>query len=998
MAKFLKKKKAKILSTILFLFITVFPVISAPMTVRAAGGWWIDSENVGSEIYNTEADTVSLDEMDWSELEITKPNAFEAILGDIVYFIGKGIDSLLNLGGDLKLGIDNVVLGRMGPDSGNISFMQFGLETGNPWGILGARVFVAIRSVIYGAFLLYMQVSIILQMLKGGGGKARAETKELVENAVFAFILIYAFPYILQVVLYVRDVLMYLAINKIGGGTGVAGGLLTTFENLFLTHKSLLNALIYLATVFAGFWFLSNYVGNALIQTGLFGAAPFIILRSVKNKRLFQQWFNTITINTAVPLIDTVLILIPAVLGKILNDVAGIGEHNITFMVLRLFIIFSVIPARNGILRVISDTAGGGLMAPGGGMGALGALAMRAAMRGGRALAGGESIRDGIRNDSSLPEDDMREADMLQENSQRITEAEREIGRQTPDIDQLLAENGQMSPFEQMADTNEAMASLVSNYPMEETDSYSDDREGISQNATMQTDDYYRSSSGVEEYQSQGSGSASIASEGVSDVDSLLRGDSDGVTSVESLLEGSGGDFNAFNDVNDLREEAAAAATGVATASGVAMAAGNGSYGAEKPSYEQEQQTNPNALYGHTGSDELSRDVTNRDAAAAARYENLKNIEACQAYMDSNDREIQKLSLQESKIDTKLSEVKQGTIDRAGSQIGRLEESKAGFEKDKYQATLDYNDARRSEKAAQAALDKHNSGERVLSDEALRDVQKQKVESNRSMRDAQYRMEQADARMKDADVRISEVRRTEAGKAYDLSMQKANIQQQRQQLEARNANLKQAQTAYKNSERDYAALDKAKGGSGQEFKSSQAFKQTAESNARRAKLATVLNFDSSKFNGVLTPEERAERLRERAMNRQSEANKAIIRQNAKNAAIIAGSVLGATVGMYGGASNMVYTGMAAGMGVEKASNIYVNHFVDTAGPNHTVQKITPEKRLHMQQQPQKQTSYPNTRQNTRQEKDRDSLTKEMSYDQTEEAYAAREHVRNNMQQ
>ena len=134
------------------------------------------------------------------------------------------------------------------------------------------------------------------------------------------------------------------------------------------------------------------------------------------------------------------------------------------------------------------------------------------------------------------------------------------------------------------------------------------------------------------------------------------------------------------------------------------------------------------------------------------------------------------------------------------------------------------------------------------------------------------------------------------------------------------------------------------------------------------------------------------------MSRQSEANKAIIRQSAKNAAIIAGSVLGATAGMYGGASNMVYTGMAAGMGVEKASNIYVNHFVDTAGPNHTVQKITPENRLHMQQQPQKQTSYPNTRQNTRQEKDRDSLTKEMSYDQTEEAYAAREHVRNNMQQ
>lgn len=988
-----KSKKVRISLILLSFFWAVTLVIATPLSVQAADGWWIDSESVGSEIYNQEENSVSFSEMDWSELQVGTPNAFEAILGDIIYWIGKGIDALLSFGGDLKLDIDNVVLGRMGPDSGDISFMQFGLEYGNPWGILGARIFVSLRDVTYGALLLYVLFFLIWQLVKGGGAKGRAEAKELVQNAFFALIMLYVFVFLFQAILYFRDVCLYLTMQGIDGGTGTTSGLLDTFENLFQTNKSILNAIIYLATVFAGFWFLSNYVGIALIQTGLFGTAPIVMLRSIKNKRLFSQWLNTLISNASVPAIDAALILIPSVLGKILNDVAGVGEYNITFMLLRLFIIFSIIPARNGILRAISDAAGGGLLPAGGGMGALGALAMRAAMRRGGGMLGGENGKGGIKNEALSPEDDLSEANMLQENGQRIAEAERNLGQQIPDIDQLFADSGQQSAFDQFNASDDALSSLVGDFPTEASDEsfYENDLSETMQEGTMAY--------------SGGMGEASMTG-GVSDIDSMLSNNdlyNDGTALNDTSLEYTAPTMDAggVTDINGLMTK-----TGAADETGTAMAAGSSAelmqagtaYDGGGTLREMGTQSESNTLYGHTGSDELSSDVTDRDAAAADRYQNLKNIETCQAYMDSNEKKIQALSLQESNIDSQLSDVSQSTIDRVGSQIGRLEGAKSDFAKDKYQASLDYDSAKQSGRAAQNAIDKHNSGERVLSKKALNDVREQKVASDKTMNDARYRMDQADARIKDADTQISQIKRTAAGKAYDLSTQKSAIQQQRQQLTAQNSTIKQSQNVYKNYEKEYAAFDKAKGGSGQTFSSSQAFKQTAESNARRAKLANVLNFDSSKFNGVLTPEERAERLRQRAVNRQQEADRARIKQSAMNVAKVAGAAVGAVAGMYGGASNMVYTGM---MGAEattipgKLKNIYVAAGETDAAIGREINRTGASiHHVHEQirdfhasdQSPYTQNTYSHEEQTA------------PLYSQTEEALRAKEHLRNNMRQ
>lgn len=893
------KKKKKIMAMIAAIML----LIGATMPVQAAGGWWIDSENVGAEIYGGTGEE-SLESIDLSEIEEGNVNAFEAILGDIVYWIGKGLDTVVNRSGDVKLGIDNVVLGRMASGGGDISYMQFGLETGNPWGIIGARIFVAIRSVIYGAFLLYVQVTLIMQMLKGGG-KGRAETKEVIQNAFFCFLMIYAIPFLTQAILYFRDVLMYLVINKIGGGAGTTAGILGTFEAVFLAHKSILNALFYLATTLAGLWFLSNYIGNALIQAGLFGAAPFVLLRSIKNKRLFTQWFNTFTINMAIPLIDAAFLMIPSVLGKILQD-NGVSSMNFAFMLVRLFLIFSIIPARNGVLRLLSESTGGGLMPAGGGMGALGAMAARAAMRAMRRGDGG-----GLGDHSSLhsedPDHDRAEADTLLNNSDSITSAQHDVLNQVPNIDDLLYQNGGGSigseSFYDQERAAEQLDSICGSIP-DTVDSPDLPESAI--------DDTLTAASAVPEYRDPGavdpepdsteriSGAIPdepITSGSLSDLREIE------IESPDPIAQGE------LSDLADLQSSAAAQ-----TAALPALDRG----GVPAPG-RSERRESPDRLYGNTQYDLLSNEVQERDETAQARYENLQKIETCASAMTANDQKIRELSLQEASLDRQIASAR---MDGGGSMASDLEDAqvrKADYQNDMLSARADMKQFKAEGADLRRRLSDHESGKNIMSREELQQTKQAEQRARQHYAAAADRYEAAKENYNDASDEIRQIQSGNRTRVADLQEQRAAVHERKVALQQHNQSLQGAQAAYKKAEIEYADLDKAKGGSGQKFNSAAVYKETAEAQARRAKLANVLNFDSSKFNGVLTPEERAERLRDRALLGDRRVRIAEIRRKTevprKIASGIAGAAVGVAVTAYGGERNAA---MGAMLGMEGA--------------------------------------------------------------------------------
>lgn len=900
------KKKRKFLAMIAAFAL----LIGATIPVQAAG-WWIDSENVGAEIYGGTGEE-SLDSIDLSEIEGGNVNAFEAILGDILYWIGKGFDTIVNKSGDVKLGIDNIVLGRMAAGGGNVSYMQFGLETGNPWGIIGARIFVAIRSVIYGAFLLYVQFTLIVQMLKGGG-RGRAETKEVIQNAFFCFLMIYAIPYLTQVILYFRDVLMYLIINKIGGGAGTTAGILGTFEAVFLAHKSILNALFYLATTLAGLWFLSNYIGNALIQAGLFGAAPFVLLRSVKNKRLFTQWFNTFTINMAIPLIDAAFLMIPSVLGKILQD-NGVSSMNFAFMLVRLFLIFSIIPARNGVLRLLSESTGGGLMPAGGGMGALGAMAARAAMRAMSRGSGG-SISDHSSLHSDDPDHDRAEADTLLSNNDSLTAAQHDVLNQVPNIDELLGQSSGslgMDSFYAQERSTEQLDSICGSIP--------DDSAGIPEGAM---DDTITAASAVPEYRDPGvvdqepdsteriSGAIPedpITSGSVPDLREISLDDPASIDQIEGE--------RMFSDLTDLQSAAAEQAAAL-------PAIDRG--GAPAP-MRSERGASPDRLYGNTQFDLLSNEIQERDETAQSRYENLQKIESCASAMTANDQKIRELSLQEASLDRQIAGAR---MDRGGSMASDLEDAqvrKSDYQNDMLSARADMKQFKAEGADLRRRIADHETGKNVMSKEEVQQTKHAEQRARQHYAAAAERYEAAKENYQDADNEIRQIQSGSRTRVNDLQEQRAAVHERRVALQQHNQSLQGAQAAYKKAEIEYADLDKAKGGTGQKFNSSVVYKETAEAQARRAKLANVLNFDTSKFNGVLTPEERAERLRDRALLGDRRTRMQEIRRRAemprKIAAGIAGAAAGVALTAYGGDRNAA---MGAMLGMEGADLLTSGH-------------------------------------------------------------------------
>ena len=206
-----------------------------------------------------------------------------------------------------------------------------------------------------------------------------------------------------------------------------------------------------------------------------------------------------------------------------------------------------------------------------------------------------------------------------------------------------------------------------------------------------------------------------------------------------------------------------------------------------------------------------------------------------------------------------------------------------------------------------------------MSSEELKQTKHAEQRARQHYAAAAERYEAAKENYQNADDEIRQIQSGSRTQVTDLHEQRSAVHERKVALQQQNQSLQGAQAAYKKAEIEYADLDKAKGGSGQKFNSAAVYKETAESQARRAKLANVLNFDSSKFNGVLTPEERAERLRDRALLGDRRARIAEIRRKTemprKIAAGIAGAAVGVAVTAYGGDRNAA---MGAMLGMESA--------------------------------------------------------------------------------
>lgn len=336
-------------------------------SIRVSATSWIDKDSdVYEMLYGEEEDSVS---GTVQELEEDEPGMIEEFFSGLIIALSKQLNNLLS-SQDINLSIDGIVFGRMAASisgSGYVKadFTHFGLEENNPWGIIGATVFYVLRNICLVVLPVVLLVLLIMELFQNTA-KGRARLKELAMHTVYVFGLMFILPYALDLFIYFRDVVLYSvyqAMNGLAAGiSGNAGSSSLGIVDMMLVTQDgrVLNALVLLASVCAGLFFLVDYIRIALLLTLSFGLFPVVAVMSFWDHKKLSEWSSIFFPNLLVPFIDMLLVLIPTVLNALFVRLFGNGFNTVLVGLIILIVIWNVVMVRNRVVKLLGFDGMGG--------------------------------------------------------------------------------------------------------------------------------------------------------------------------------------------------------------------------------------------------------------------------------------------------------------------------------------------------------------------------------------------------------------------------------------------------------------------------------------------------------------------------------------------------------------------------------------------------------------------------------------------------------------
>lgn len=312
------------------------------------------------------------------DISVQEPGMVEKGISELVRNTGSALISLLQ--DSIGASLDRVVYGRVGSGRPNmVNVYAFELRKGNPYGVAASVCYAMLR----GMMFIFLGINFVFQLAKaawsGQTARSRDEIKSMLPDMAAKFIAMVLMPHLLDVALYVRDVLLY-GIKEVTG-LMAAGGATLSLSEVFLYNAersgTFVDAVMYLGTVFLTIYFVFLYVAVAIDMLVCFVSFPFICVLHSRKKDLMGSWIMTMFSDILTPVIDAILLLVPLLTSLMLSDVVkGVA-------VIQLVMCMLIIPARSrfkALLGIQSNERNG----------FLGAMAV---MSLGRALAG--RIRQG---------------------------------------------------------------------------------------------------------------------------------------------------------------------------------------------------------------------------------------------------------------------------------------------------------------------------------------------------------------------------------------------------------------------------------------------------------------------------------------------------------------------------------------------------------------------------------------------------------------------------
>lgn len=301
--------------------------------------------NTSPWLKDTQDDSIYENAVDTSEenqdIKVKKPGRVEKYIAELFRNIGSGVISLLQE--NVGISLDSIIYGRVGSGQPNkVNIFAFELRKGNPYGVAGAVCYSLIRGMIFAFLGIQFAGALAKAAWTGQTAKNREEIKSMFPAMILKFVALMLMPYLLDIALYVRDVVLY-GIKDVTGQM-ITGGATLSMSKAFLANAersgTFVDALMYLGTIALSIYFMFLYVALAMDMLICFVAFPVMCLLHNQKRDLLNGCIMSMFSNILTPVIDAMLLLIPLLTSLMLSDtIRGVS-------IIQLIMCLLIIPAR----------------------------------------------------------------------------------------------------------------------------------------------------------------------------------------------------------------------------------------------------------------------------------------------------------------------------------------------------------------------------------------------------------------------------------------------------------------------------------------------------------------------------------------------------------------------------------------------------------------------------------------------------------------------------
>lgn len=268
------------------------------------------------------------------------------------YTLAYKLDAIMSGAG---IALDNVIFGRVAGygvilpgENDQINLYGFELENGNPYGYVAAMLFQKFRMFAYVFMALFCFYKLIKIAIGNDYAKMKMDLGTFLTNAGLSFSFIVFMPYVLDIFLYIRDIILRAVAFKSLEDMFDSTGFLDSFQKGAETASKIdfIPNALYLGAVILSLLMAGIYIAYAMSMMIHFIFFPFVCLRGISDRNAFKEWASETVGLTIMPVVDGMLLMMPLTFSKMANG-------NTAFNLLALIASAMLLTARGQVRRTL---------------------------------------------------------------------------------------------------------------------------------------------------------------------------------------------------------------------------------------------------------------------------------------------------------------------------------------------------------------------------------------------------------------------------------------------------------------------------------------------------------------------------------------------------------------------------------------------------------------------------------------------------------------------